>query len=208
MAYTNEQLRQILRAAGWPEALIPIMAAIGQSESSGDPTSYRDCPGNGWCTVRQGGVTRQVREVPGQGPERSAGLWQVNLRAWPQYSASWLQDPVNSAKAALAIYKQQGLRAWGSFTDGGYKKYFSGSLTPDLSGGSGGGLGINAGLSGSVGDVLGLGALKTYFFDEPQTGPLERFKPFIDTPQMSGQTRILIATAIIVIIIAFTWREF
>lgn len=211
MGYTNAQLREILRAAGWPESLIPIMAAIGQSESSGDPTSYRNCPGNGYCTVTQGGVTRTVREVPGQGPETSAGLWQVNLRAWPQYSTSWLRDPINSAKAAYEIYKKQGFRAWGSYTDGGYKKYYSGSAdtsgsigvfggaaTPDVSG-----IG-----SGSFGDILGLGWVKDYFFEEQLATPMERFQPFIATPAIDAKTRILIATAILVIVIAFTWREF
>ena len=79
MGYSNAELRQILRAAGWPEALIPIMAAIGQSESSGDPTSYRNCPGNGYCTITQGGRTYTTREVPGQGPERSAGFFKSGM---------------------------------------------------------------------------------------------------------------------------------
>jgi hypothetical protein len=59
-----------------------------------------------------------------------------------------------------------------------------------------------------VGDVLGLGDLKSYFFEEKLQGPLERFKPFIETPAVSPQNRILIATVIILVIIAFTWREF
>lgn len=210
MGYSNAQLREILRAAGWPEALIPLMAAIGQSESSGDPTSYRNCPGNGYCTVTQGGITRTVREVPGQGPETSAGLWQINLRSWPMFTAEWLRDPINSAKAALYVFRESknSFRPWGSFTDGGYKKYFSGSLTPDLSGISGGDWNIGSGIGATVGDVLGLGWVKSYFFEDKIPGPMERFKPFIDTPQVSAETRILIATVIIIIILAFTWREF
>lgn len=205
MGYTNAQLREILRQAGWPELLIPIMAAIGQSESSGDPTSYRNCPGNGFCTVTQGGVTRTVREVAGQGPETSAGLWQVNLRAHPQYTAAWLRDPVNSAKAALEIYKNEGLKAWGSFTDGGYKKYFNGTAPAGV---ETGGLSL-PGVS-AVGDVLGIGALKSYIFDDRIASGMERFESggFLKSGLVSPQNRILFATAIIVIVVAFTWREF
>lgn len=203
MGYSNAELRQILRAAGWPEALIPIMAAIGQSESSGDPTSYRNCPGNGYCIITQGGRTYTTREVPGQGPERSAGLWQVNLRAWPQYSAEWLRDPINNAKAALEIYKRQGFRAWGSFTDGGYKKYFSGSVDTSQAGTGG------FGPVSSVGDVLGIGELKRYIFDDRIATGAERSAGFFKSGMLvSAQNRVMIATAIVVVILAFVWREF
>lgn len=203
MPYTNAQLREILRAAGWPESLIPIMAAIGQSESSGDPTSYRDCPGNGYCTVTQGGRTVRVREVPGQGPERSAGIWQVNLRAWPQYSPEWLRDPVNSARAALEIYKRQGLRAWGSFTDGGYKKFFTGEIDTSQIGT------VGFGPVGSVGDVLGISEFKRYLFDDRiATGPERSAGFFKSGVLVSPQNRVMIAVAIVVVLLAFVWGEF
>ncbi len=203
MPYTNAQLREILRAAGWPESLIPIMAAIGQSESSGDPTSYRDCPGNGYCTVTQGGRTVRVREVAGQGPERSAGIWQINLRAWPQYSPEWLRDPVNSARAALEIYKRQGLRAWGSFTDGGYKKFFTGKVDTSQIGTGG------FGPVGSVGDVLGISEFKRYLFDDRIATGAERSAGFFKSGVLvSPQNRVMIAVAIVVVLLAFVWGEF
>lgn len=93
------QLQQTLRSAGWPENLIVTMAAIGLAESSGNPAALNN-------TSR----------------EYSVGLWQINLNAHPEYNATALKDPVTNARAALAVYNKQGLRAWGAYTDGRYRK--------------------------------------------------------------------------------------
>lgn len=96
---------QILKAAGWPENLIPIMSAIAIAESSGNTTAHN-----------------------AKYPDDSYGLWQINRLAHPQYSPEFLRDPVNNAKAALQVYNERGgggkgLSAWTTFTKGTYKQH-------------------------------------------------------------------------------------
>ena len=100
---TQSQLQQILRQAGWPEDLIPLMAAIGMAESSGRTNALNNRPGR----------------------EYSVGLWQINLLAHREYTRPQMEDPVQNARAALAIYRREGLRAWGSYTDGRYRQYLT-----------------------------------------------------------------------------------
>jgi hypothetical protein len=89
--YTYEQLKEILRRAGWPEELVPLFAAIAIQESSGNPRAMK------------------VDQI-----EESYGLFQINVRAHPQYRGrySLLFDPVQNAKIALQIFRQQGFSAW------------------------------------------------------------------------------------------------
>lgn len=197
MAYGSEQLKEILRRAGWPESLLDIMAAIGLAESSGDNSSYRVCNGDGFCTVRQGGLTRRVPEVPGQGREASAGLFQINLYAHPQYDRNRLvSDPVYNAKAALEIFRKQGLRAWGAYTDGRYKQYFGGTF---------------AGSNISLPDAGAIGSgVRSWFQDwlfQPVQSSQDRFQPYLNNPSISGQKRYQIAVAIMIVVIVFAWRE-
>lgn len=98
-------MQSLLRQAGWPESLIVTMAAIGMAESSGQ-------------SCRVGTLANN---------EHSVGLWQININ--PSLHRPWTQtqlcDPLFNAKAALQIYGTQGLRAWGAYTDGSYKKYLA-----------------------------------------------------------------------------------
>lgn len=107
MAYSLAQMQALLRQAGWPENLIVTMAAIGMAESSG-----RECI-----------IGRLANN------EYSVGLWQININ--PSLRRPWTQqqlcDPLFNAKVAFEIYRQQGLRAWGAYTDGRYKKYIPAS---------------------------------------------------------------------------------
>lgn len=111
MLYSVGQLQQILRQAGWPDetvstnagpmSLIVAMAAIGMAESSGN-SSARNLRG-----------------------EYSLGLWQINMD--PKLGRSYdrdrlLSDPVYNASVALQIYRQQGMRAWGAYTDGRWRQ--------------------------------------------------------------------------------------
>ena len=100
---TQSQLQQVLRQAGWPEDLIPLMAAIGMAESSGRTDALNNRPGR----------------------EYSVGLWQINLLAHREYTQPQMEDPIQNARAALAIYRREGLRAWGSYTDGRYRQYLT-----------------------------------------------------------------------------------
>ena len=102
MAVLNQsQLQQILRQAGWPQDLIPIMSAIGMAESSGRTNALNNRPGR----------------------EYSVGIRQINLLAHREYTAAQMQDPLQNARAALAIYRREGLAAWGAYHDGRYTSY-------------------------------------------------------------------------------------
>lgn len=183
MRYSFEQLKGYLRAAGFPESVINIMAAIGLSESGGDASSYRYCDGGGWCTVRQGGRTRREREVRGQSAETSAGIWQINLNAHPEYRNANLSDPLVNARAAYDIFfnKKQGFRAWGSYTDGNYKKYLGGGsiAQPNFTG-----------ISNNVGAVNA-----SFSFDD-----------FLGVEVVGAKNRYLVAFAILVIIFIFAFN--
>lgn len=105
MAYSLTQMQSLLRQAGWPESLIVTIAAIGMAESSGNACIVGTMANN----------------------ERSIGLWQININ--PTLRRPWtkeqLCDPLFNAKIALQIYGQQGLRAWGAYTDGRYRRHIA-----------------------------------------------------------------------------------
>ncbi len=107
MAYSLAQMQSLLRSAGWPESLIVTMAAIGMAESSGQSCIVGTMANN----------------------EYSVGLWQININ--PSLHRPWtrqqLCDPLFNAKVALQVYGQQGLRAWGAYTDGRYRKHIPAS---------------------------------------------------------------------------------
>ena len=181
MAYGSEQLKEILRRAGWPDSLLDIMAAIGLAESSGNPRAIN--PGFG-----AGG--RRTREY-------SLGLWQINTLAHPQYDKNRLiSDPVYNAKAALEIFRKQGLRAWGAYTDGRYKQYFGGTF---------------AGSNVSLPDPGSIGSgVRSWFQDwlfQPVQSSQDRFQPYLRNPSISGQKRYQIAIAIMIVVVVFAWRE-
>lgn len=151
--YSYGQLKQFLRQAGWPEALVPLMAAVGMAESSGNSSAANTKGENSW------------------------GLWQVNRDAHPQWSAAQLQDPLFNARAAYEIYKKEGIRAWGSFTDGRWRQYqnvsddyrIAGSL-----GGSTGGASYAGGILGTVGPGGG----------QPRSRFRDSSKPLSETVRM------------------------
>lgn len=79
------------------------------------------------------GVATRHNPIP---PDDSYGLWQINMigSLGPQRRARFgitsnaqLYDPVINARAALAIYNQQGLRAWSTYLYGQYRKYLAAS---------------------------------------------------------------------------------
>lgn len=97
---TPAQTAMYARAAGFSGNTLTVMVAIAGGESS-----YRTH------IVNSTGHT---------------GLWQispVHRKAHPTWTQSWLKDPGNNARAAKAIYDEQGLDAWEAYTNGAYKKY-------------------------------------------------------------------------------------
>lgn len=121
---SQSELEDALRQAGWDEKLIPTMSAIGMAESALTPD----------------GRAKINSFNPGVGPggrptvEKSYGNWQINMHPslGRNYDINKLSsDPVYNAKAALDIYRQQGLKAWGAYTDGRYKKFYKGRSLPN-----------------------------------------------------------------------------
>lgn len=126
---SQDELEDSLRQGGWPEQMVPTMSAIGMAESALTPD----------------GRAKINSYNPGVGPggvptvEQSIGPWQINMH--PSLKRSYdrkrlAEDPVYNAQVAKEIYGKQGLKAWGSYTDGRYKKFLrsQSSAAPDYSG--------------------------------------------------------------------------
>lgn len=106
---TLKQIQDLIRSVGFPENKIALMSAICYAESAGRTDAVN--PGRG-----AGG--RPTNEY-------SVGLFQINTLVHKNYSVSQLKDATINAKEALRILNSQGLRAWGGYTDGNYKKYIA-----------------------------------------------------------------------------------
>lgn len=99
------------RAAGFPESMVPTMAAIAMAESGGNPRAHNPNAATG---------------------DNSYGLWQVNMlgkmgadrrRQFGIGSNEALFDPATNAAAARQIYQQQGLGAWSVYRSGAFRQY-------------------------------------------------------------------------------------
>lgn len=107
-----QALESLWTSAGGPVELAPTMAAIAIAESGGDPSSLNTTP-----------------------PDYSVGLWQINYYGdmlpgrTREFGAPMAlrASPTAQARAAVAIYRQQGLRAWSTYTSGAYKRYLNGA---------------------------------------------------------------------------------
>lgn len=100
-----EQLKA-LASSHFDASDVPTAAAIAMAESSGNPDALGDT------LITTGG---------------SVGLWQVNLRWHPEYTADQLRDPVQNAAAAFKVYTEAGnsFEPWSTFKSGAYKEYLS-----------------------------------------------------------------------------------
>jgi hypothetical protein len=78
--------------------------AIALAESGGDPGAVGDL------NITRGG---------------SVGLWQINLRWHPQYTAQALMDPQTNADAAFQIFQAAGdsFSPWSTFKSGAYRSH-------------------------------------------------------------------------------------
>lgn len=100
---TQSSIKLYAAAAGFTNP--SLMAAIAMAESSGrtDVVNSIGC----------------------------VGLWQINqpvhVKEHPSWTQAWLKDPAHNAAAAKVIYDSQGLAAWEAYTNGAYKKYYSGT---------------------------------------------------------------------------------
>jgi hypothetical protein len=120
--FTHTQLMELWVLHGGLQQDADVAAAIAQAESGGcqyakaGPTDDRPVK---QCTYRQ------------TNGENSYGLWQINRRAHPGYTAASLYTPGGNAAAAVQI---AGLPAsftpWSTYTDGAYKQYLTVPVSP------------------------------------------------------------------------------
>lgn len=100
----------VVKSTSGPIALDVLMTAISLAESrEGDPAAIN--PG-----VGAGG--RRTNEY-------SVGLWQINTWVHKRFTVDQLKDPAINASEAVRIYRLQGLRAWGAYTDGRYRSFLN-----------------------------------------------------------------------------------
>ena len=100
---TLAELRALAVQVGFPDPR--LAAAIAMAESSGDPLA---------------------RNVTAR--EASYGLWQINVRAHPEYDPLALADPLTNAQAAYAISARgTNWTPWSVYLDGSYQRYMGGS---------------------------------------------------------------------------------
>lgn len=177
----KDQRRPLLAAAGWPSWIIPLMDAIFSAESN-------------WCVDAYN---------PGVGPggrataEKSIGIAQINMlpslgRTYDRQRLA--TDPLYNLKVAYEIYKQQGLTAWGAYTDRRYLKYYSGAaVAPDQQPGAG-----SVG-SGFLGSIPFFGSLFS-----PVPAASDRFAPYLDQrPAFTGKQRLTAVYLIALLLLIF-----
>jgi Lysozyme like domain len=98
--YGFRQLEELWAAAGGAQKDAPLMASIALAESGGSPTAHN--------------------------PSGATGLWQILLPVNANYvpgGAANATNPLANAKAAVAILRSQGPKAWETYTSGAYKRY-------------------------------------------------------------------------------------
>ena len=103
-------LRALAKAVGFPDPV--LAAAVAMAESKGDPFA-----------------TNLSSGIPGKTlPERSFGLWQVNVLAHPEFDEKELFGASYNAHAALLISKSgTDWSHWSTYTDGTYRQYMGAS---------------------------------------------------------------------------------
>ena len=120
---SHADLESLWVLAGGTQATADTAAAIAQAESGGitsriNNTAYPNLPG-------------YHPVAPGNLPEYSVGLWQINTLAHPQYSVAQLLTPLGNAQAARAI-SSDGTKwgQWSTFTHDLYQPYLTSGGTP------------------------------------------------------------------------------
>lgn len=120
---SHADLEALWVAAGGSPQTADVAAAIAQAESGAHPsaianTAYPSLPG-------------YHPVAPGNLPEYSVGLWQINLLAHTSYTATQMLTPRLNAVAAVAISKGgSDFGAWSTYKSGAYKNYLQSGGTP------------------------------------------------------------------------------
>jgi hypothetical protein len=126
---THLQLEELWLLAGGTEWTADVAAAIAQAESGGcqyalaGPVDIRPVKACTW--TRTDG-------------ENSVGLWQINLRAHPTYSAPSIFGLLANAEAAVAISGGgTNFRPWTTYVSGAYRSFLTSGGTPTPQPGTG-----------------------------------------------------------------------
>lgn len=106
-------LAQLWIDAGGNPGLANTMAAIALAESGG--------------------------KVGAQGAKNSNGtydygLWQINSSHTQFNKQQLLSDPLYNARAAVAVFKSQGLTAWSTYNSGAYRNFLAGAANAQYTG--------------------------------------------------------------------------
>lgn len=118
---STQQIAAGLRQAGFSEDIIPTMTAVTMAESGGNARAHnpnRSTGDNSYGLL-------QINMIDGMGPERRA--------SFGIDSDDQLFDPATNFRAAKQIYDSQGIKAWGAYTNGSYKKYMGSDTSPGAS---------------------------------------------------------------------------
>jgi len=111
------KIREMLLAVGFKPEIARIMAAVSMAESAGDPMID---------TVKSGSDPKKENEF-------SIGLLQLNMKddkerllgLFDIKSEEELYNPIINVIAAKRLYDEQGLEAWGAYTDNSYKQFLT-----------------------------------------------------------------------------------
>ena len=118
---SRQQIADALRRYGMPEADLPTMVAIAGAESGYDLKAFNP-----------------------RGRDLSYGPFQINMlgdmgkerrQRYGLTSNDQLFDLENNVRAAVDIYKTQGLGAWGAYTNQSYKNFMNPQQLPNGVGG-------------------------------------------------------------------------
>ena len=109
------KIEDMLLAVGFEPEIAKIMAAVAMAESAGNPMID---------TVKSGLDPEKKNEF-------SIGLFQLNMKddrerlldLFDIESEEELYDPIINVIAAKRLYDEQGLGAWGAYTDNSYKQF-------------------------------------------------------------------------------------
>jgi len=112
--FTYEQLVALARETGFPD---PFLAAAVAMAESGIPRSKPQVAN----AFAHGDLLRG----------HSLGLWQINLRAHPEFAPFALYDPNYNAQAALKVSNRgTNWKPWSTFNSGAYKVFMPGPRPP------------------------------------------------------------------------------
>lgn len=100
---SDSQLMAQVKAAGWTGNDALIAFAVAKAES---------------------GANSQIVSKPNNDGSVDRGLFQINSKAWSQFSA-WNDPSQNASFAHDVVFKQQGWQAWSVYNSGAYKQYLN-----------------------------------------------------------------------------------